>query len=36
VFVAMPFSPAFEDLDTFGVVPAAHAANLLVERMDQT
>jgi hypothetical protein len=36
VFVAMPFSPAFEDVYTFGVVPAAHAANLLVERMDQT
>lgn len=36
VFVAMPFSPVFEDVYTFGIVPAAHAANLLVERTDQT
>jgi hypothetical protein len=36
VFVAMPFSPAFEDVYTFGIVPAAHASNLLAERMDQS
>lgn len=36
VFVAMPFSPEFEDVYTFGISPAAHASNLLVERMDQT
>jgi hypothetical protein len=36
VFVAMPFSPDFEDVYTFGISPAAHASNLLVERTDQT
>jgi hypothetical protein len=36
VFVAMPFSPDFEDVYTFGISPAAHASDLLVERMDQT
>lgn len=35
VFVAMPFSPEFEDVYAFGITPAAHASNLLVERMDQ-
>jgi hypothetical protein len=34
VFVAMPFSPEFEDVYTFGISPAAHASNLLSERMD--
>ncbi len=36
VFVAMPFSLDFEDVYTFGIVPAVHSANLLVERMDQS
>jgi hypothetical protein len=35
VFVAMPFSPEFEDVYTFGIVPSVHASNLLVERMDE-
>ena len=35
VFVAMPFSPDFEDVYAFGITPAAHASDLLVERMDQ-
>jgi hypothetical protein len=35
VFVAMPFSPEFEDVYTFGITPAAHASKLLVERIDQ-
>jgi hypothetical protein len=36
VFVAMPFSPEFEDVYTFGIMPAVHSVNLLVERMDQS
>ncbi|HEY7225479.1 MAG TPA: hypothetical protein VH561_18040 [Micromonosporaceae bacterium] len=36
VFVAMPFSPEFEDVFAFGITPAAHASSLLVERMDQS
>jgi hypothetical protein len=36
VFVAMPFTPEFEDVYTFGITPAVHASNLLVERIDQT
>jgi hypothetical protein len=35
VFVAMPYSPEFEDVFAFGIAPAAHASNLLAERMDQ-
>jgi hypothetical protein len=35
VFAAMPFSPDFEDVFTFGISPAAHASDLLAERMDQ-
>ena len=35
VFVAMPFSPAFEDVYELGITPAVHSSNLLVERMDQ-
>jgi hypothetical protein len=35
VFVAMPFLPEFEDVYAFGIAPAAHASNLLVERIDQ-
>ena len=35
VFVAMPFTPDFEDVYAFGISPAAHASKLLVERIDQ-